>query len=422
MSLKYTTVPTKTLAASITAAATSFTVNNIEGWDGEDLVAGDFGTEAYGVFRNSNGTALELFKWDPSTIASASITILARGLDFTGDLTTEDAARKLVWVKGDTRVDLGTDTPQLFQFLKEYVDGISVAGAADASTIAKGIAEEATTAEINAATGSGGTGARLFMNPSAFSTTTYASVISSLTGAIVAFGSSTPPTGWLNCDGSAVSRTTYASLFAVVGTTYGAGNGTTTFNLPNLLGRFPLGYSASAPTKTLTFSSRSSDTITVTGADNHANNEIQTGQAVLYDTTSGAISGLVDNTTYYLIRVAYNQFKLATSVANANAGTAITLSSDGSGTQTFVITYTARPMAQTGGEETHALTDSELPSHRHQLMDGSTGNSGSGNEIVDALENNSVSGTLRDSVSITGNDTPHNIMPLFAVVNYIIKT
>lgn len=50
-----------------------------------------------------------------------------------------------------------------------------------------------------------------------------------------------PPTGFLFCEGAAVSRTTYAALFAVIGTTYGAGNGTTTFNLPDLRGVFPLG-------------------------------------------------------------------------------------------------------------------------------------------------------------------------------------
>ncbi len=46
------------------------------------------------------------------------------------------------------------------------------------------------------------------------------------------------PQGWLKCDGSAVSRATYAALFAAVGTTYGAGDGATTFNLPDLRGEF----------------------------------------------------------------------------------------------------------------------------------------------------------------------------------------
>lgn len=54
------------------------------------------------------------------------------------------------------------------------------------------------------------------------------------TGSILPFGGSAAPTGFLLCDGSAVSRTTYATLFAVIGTTYGSGDGTTTFNLPQL--------------------------------------------------------------------------------------------------------------------------------------------------------------------------------------------
>lgn len=51
-------------------------------------------------------------------------------------------------------------------------------------------------------------------------------------GAIWMFGMNTAPAGWLACDGSAVSRAVYAGLFAAVGTTFGAGNGTTTFNVP----------------------------------------------------------------------------------------------------------------------------------------------------------------------------------------------
>ena len=57
-------------------------------------------------------------------------------------------------------------------------------------------------------------------------------------GCVQAFAGNTLPAGWLACDGSAVSRTTYAALFAVIGTTYGAGNGRSTFNLPNLTDRF----------------------------------------------------------------------------------------------------------------------------------------------------------------------------------------
>jgi microcystin-dependent protein len=50
-----------------------------------------------------------------------------------------------------------------------------------------------------------------------------------------------PPTGWLACNGANVSRATYSSLFAVIGTAWGVGDGSTTFTLPNLLNRFPVG-------------------------------------------------------------------------------------------------------------------------------------------------------------------------------------
>jgi microcystin-dependent protein len=62
-----------------------------------------------------------------------------------------------------------------------------------------------------------------------------------LTGEVRMWTTSTAPSGWLKCDGAAVSRTTYAALFAVIGTTYGMGNGTTTFNLPSFTGRVPVG-------------------------------------------------------------------------------------------------------------------------------------------------------------------------------------
>lgn len=57
-------------------------------------------------------------------------------------------------------------------------------------------------------------------------------------GVIQAFGGGTVPSGWLLCDGSTASRSTYAGLFAAVGVVHGEGNGTTTFHLPDLRGRF----------------------------------------------------------------------------------------------------------------------------------------------------------------------------------------
>lgn len=61
---------------------------------------------------------------------------------------------------------------------------------------------------------------------------------SELVGEVAFFACSTPPSGWLKANGAAVSRTTYAALFAAIGTAFGAGDGRTTFNLPDLRGEF----------------------------------------------------------------------------------------------------------------------------------------------------------------------------------------
>ncbi len=63
-------------------------------------------------------------------------------------------------------------------------------------------------------------------------------------GAVMSFAMSAAPVGWLPCDGSAISRTTYAPLFSAVRTAFGAGNGSSTFNVPDLRGEFIRGWSA----------------------------------------------------------------------------------------------------------------------------------------------------------------------------------
>ena len=69
------------------------------------------------------------------------------------------------------------------------------------------------------------------------------------TGSYIQFAGSQAPEGFLVCNGGAISRTTYSALFAVIGTTYGSGDGSTTFNLPNLTDRFLQGSSTSGTVK-----------------------------------------------------------------------------------------------------------------------------------------------------------------------------
>jgi len=250
------------------------------------------------------------------------------------------------------------------------------------------------------------------------------------TGAILPYGGSSAPSNFLLCDGSLVSRSTYATLFGILGTTYGAGDGSSTFGLPKLQNRIPIG--AGTGTVVATFASRSSNVITVTGLTNASNNEFQTGKAVLYNTPGTVITGLTNNTTYYVIRSTNTSFSLASSLADAIAGTAVALSSDGVGTQTFTLTFTTRTRGDYGGEENHAQTSAELASHRHSLIDQNlnyvdtvapTGGGASSGNVAATNEagiGNAVN--TRQLMQNTGSSAEMNNLQPFVVVNYIIKT
>ena len=87
------------------------------------------------------------------------------------------------------------------------------------------------------------------------------------TGSITAFAAATgAPTSWLACDGTAISRTTYSALFVVIGTTWGVGDGSTTFNLPDLKGRVLAGVEATATRLTTANANDSNITSTVVGS------------------------------------------------------------------------------------------------------------------------------------------------------------
>ena len=112
------------------------------------------------------------------------------------------------------------------------------------------------------------------------------------TGIVQAFAGSTTPTGWLLCDGSTVDRTLYAALFAVIGTTYGTGDGSTTFNLPNLTDKFIEGSATSGTVKSAGLpnitgkadgSRRIDNTKTGTGALSWEVNNVGGANTITYD-------------------------------------------------------------------------------------------------------------------------------------------
>lgn len=110
-------------------------------------------------------------------------------------------------------------------------------------------------------------------------------------GSIIPYGGATAPTGWLFCYGQAVSRTTYALLFAIIGTAFGVGNGTTTFNLPDLRGRYPLGKDnmggSTASRVTNAVSGIVATTLGAVGGDQNA-------QSVTISASSGAVAAVTD--------------------------------------------------------------------------------------------------------------------------------
>lgn len=116
-----------------------------------------------------------------------------------------------------------------------YVDGVTSAIQTQIDTKAP-LASPALTGTPTATTAAFGT------NTTQVATTAFVIQNSQTAGQVAFFAMNTAPTGWLKADGTAVSRTTYAALFAAIGTTFGVGDGSTTFNVPDMRGEFVRGW------------------------------------------------------------------------------------------------------------------------------------------------------------------------------------
>lgn len=322
-------------------------------------------------------------------------------------------------------------------------------------------------------------------------------------GIVEAYAGRSVPSGWLLCDGSAVSRTTYANLLAVIApsgvvtvtiaspgvfsktahglvegdqlhftttgalptglatnTTYyvistgltadafevalsrggaavntsgsqsgthtlyasnfGKGDGSTTFNVPDLRSKFLLGMGGGTETLSVEAANVSAAGDTFTVSDN---NFPYQGQAITLTTTGTLPAGLSLATTYYIVRASVTTIKFSTTQANADASTpvVVNITDQGTGIHTINVSNVSRTvLGQMGGEETHANAVSELASHTHGPPGGSTNmkNNGSGSGGVTSTNEgftNFVTGS-------TGGDTQHNNMPPWVLLYWIIKT
>ena len=253
--------------------------------------------------------------------------------------------------------------------------------------------------------------------------------IARVTGEEVAFAGPVAPTGWLLEDGSNVSRTTYANLFNAI--CYSKGTFTTTIAAPGVM------------------------TLNTHG--------LQTGDQVYLTTTGALPTGLTANTLYYVVRIDANTFNLATSRANAYAGTKITTSGTQSGTHTLRLcpfglgdgstTFTlpdsrGRTIAgndymggtaagrlnladalgtygnlgASGGEQRHTMTAAELVAHKHGL----NGNTGVRYYTPDINNGTTSPGGAATWGAYTmdnaGSTTPFNIISPTRISNWMIKT
>jgi microcystin-dependent protein len=107
-------------------------------------------------------------------------------------------------------------------------------------------------------------------------------------------GATSPSANWAICDGTAVSRTTYATLFARIGTTYGVGNGTTTFNLPNVKGKVIAGLDSTQTEFDTLGETGGAKTHTLTSAEMPSHTHIQDSHShnVTWDGVGAAAGGL----------------------------------------------------------------------------------------------------------------------------------
>lgn len=230
-------------------------------------------------------------------------------------------------------------------------------------------------------------------------------------GTVSQFAGSSAPGGWLLCRGQEVSRSTYAVLFSVVGTTFGAGNGSSTFNVPNLMGRVPVGVSTSdndfllaktggAKTHVLTTAQlpAHSHTASTASAGGHTHT-VGIGSAGAHTHTGTTDSAGAHRHTP---RSSSRLFSIAdtVSVARLTTGTgsyaSVSASSSGVG---------ASEDTSSDGIHAHGFTTGSAGAHTHSTTVNTAG-----------------AHTHTVTVDNTGSGAAHNIMQPFIALNYIIKT
>lgn len=274
-----------------------------------------------------------------NTAQASARTMYARASDVADDrlhYCTVGGTANAITLTGSV-VTTAYTTGQVFKFFASYANTSSVTVAVDglAATAVKVAGVALTAGQIVA-----GAHVTIAYDGTDFELVTGTTPASVSVGTVMAWPTSTVPTGWLECDGSAVSRTTYSALFAIISTNYGTGDGSTTFNLPNYKDYFLRGFDASG-TDASTRTDRGDGT---TGAS------VGTKQATsnLAHTHTGTTdSGGVDHTHQFTLQLVSSGGG-AGSQYDDTAGTPDTITTGGASAYLHTHTFTT---ASSGGTE-----------------------------------------------------------------------
>lgn len=240
---------------------------------------------------------------------------------------------------------------------------------------------------------------------------THGSTPSSLTGPsgmMAVWPTNTPPSGWLICDGSAVSRTTYSVLFGIISTTYGVGDGSTTFNLPNLKGRVIVGRDAADTDWDVLGETRGTktETLAISQIPSHDHSAVTGGQSV--DHTH---SGTTNNEAGH-----YH------GTGNAGAHTHSMYPGWG-GTADIVPVSVGGGSAYWLGQGASGVAGPIVVfSHTYDPGDHNHGNTGGGVNHNHGFGSGGVSAGHTHSVGAQGGGAFHNNLQPSIVFNYVIKT
>lgn len=224
------------------------------------------------------------------------------------------------------------------------------------------------------------------------------------TAVVLPFAGSVEPSGWLFCYGQAISRTTYATLFTVISTTFGTGDGSTTFNVPDLRGRVPY------------------------GKDNmggSAANRITVATSGITGTTLGSAGGAQSITLATTNLPSHTHGITSITVTGTAASNGAhthtvsgTTSTDGAHTHTYEDDGRGGT-SKTSGSGTAANTDSDT---RTTDSSGSHSHTVTGTAASNGAHTHSVTGTASGTSDAAGSGTAYGKVSPGIILNYIIYT